>query len=178
MTIFFNRMLRAAKLDSSLYEEVESDTSALLPAMFVVLLSSLAAGIGTLPVNGSCRYILWNSHSTFRMVRMVFFNLFHRHKNFTRTTNRSRYWTAAPYYRFFQLTWHFENIRVNSYIRNTCIRYFSNMDADCNGYSSTSGARLHQYCTSGNGMYIRMDRTGNYRVTTFFNFSLAGGVYG
>jgi hypothetical protein len=41
-----NRMLRAAKLDAVLYEEVEADRGALGQAMLVVLLSSLAAGIG------------------------------------------------------------------------------------------------------------------------------------
>lgn len=40
------RMLRAAKLDSHLYEEVEADRGALGQAMLVVVLSSLAAGVG------------------------------------------------------------------------------------------------------------------------------------
>ena len=42
-----NRMLRAAKLDSHLYEEVEADNSATGQAFLVVVLASLAAGIGT-----------------------------------------------------------------------------------------------------------------------------------
>ena len=41
-----NRMIRAAKLDVSLYEEVEADTGATGQAMLVVVISSLAAGIG------------------------------------------------------------------------------------------------------------------------------------
>ena len=40
------RMVRAARLDVRLYEEVEADTSATGQALSVVLLSSLAAGIG------------------------------------------------------------------------------------------------------------------------------------
>jgi hypothetical protein len=39
-------MLRAARLDAALYEEVEADPSALWQATSVVVLSSLAAGIG------------------------------------------------------------------------------------------------------------------------------------
>jgi len=39
-------MLRAAKLDVNLYEEVESDQGAMGQATLVVVLSSLAAGIG------------------------------------------------------------------------------------------------------------------------------------
>jgi len=46
MTAFVNRMIRAAKLDVSLYEEVEADKSAMSQALGVVVLSSLAGGIG------------------------------------------------------------------------------------------------------------------------------------
>ena len=40
------RIIRAAKLDPALYEEVEADTNALGQAMGVVILSSVAAGLG------------------------------------------------------------------------------------------------------------------------------------
>ena len=43
-----DRMIRAAKLDVSLYEEVEADKNATWQAMAVVVLSSVAAGIGTI----------------------------------------------------------------------------------------------------------------------------------
>ncbi len=42
-----DRMVRAAKLDVDLYEEVEADTGATGQAMLVVVLSSVAAGIGS-----------------------------------------------------------------------------------------------------------------------------------
>lgn len=41
-----NRMLRAARLETALYEEVEADSSATRQALVVVFLSSLATGIG------------------------------------------------------------------------------------------------------------------------------------
>lgn len=44
---FTERMIGAAKLDVHVYEEVEADTTATRPAMGVVLLSSLASGIGS-----------------------------------------------------------------------------------------------------------------------------------
>ena len=47
MPNFSNRIIRSAKLDVSLYEEVEADKSALGQAMGVVVLSSIAAGIGS-----------------------------------------------------------------------------------------------------------------------------------
>ncbi|MCS6988232.1 MAG: YIP1 family protein [Chloroherpetonaceae bacterium] len=45
--MLFQRMLRAAKLDVSLYEEVEADQTALGQAMLVVVLHGVAAGIGS-----------------------------------------------------------------------------------------------------------------------------------
>lgn len=47
-----DRMIRAAKLDRHLYEEVEADTGATRQAMLVVVLSSVAAGIGSAGVGG------------------------------------------------------------------------------------------------------------------------------
>jgi hypothetical protein len=47
-----DRMIRAAKLDRGLYEEVEADTGATGQAMLVVVLSSVAAGIGSAGVGG------------------------------------------------------------------------------------------------------------------------------
>ena len=48
MNRFISRMIRAAKLEADLYEEVEADTTALPQAMAVVVLSSLSAGIGAM----------------------------------------------------------------------------------------------------------------------------------
>ena len=42
-----DRMIRAAKLDVQLYEEVEADQGAMAQAMTVVILSAVAAGIGS-----------------------------------------------------------------------------------------------------------------------------------
>ncbi len=46
MTPLVERMIRAAKLDIQLYEEVEADKNAMNQAIVVVVLSSLASGIG------------------------------------------------------------------------------------------------------------------------------------
>ena len=50
---FINRIIRACKLDASLYEEVEADKSATVQAAIVVILSSLAAGVGALSLGAS-----------------------------------------------------------------------------------------------------------------------------
>lgn len=48
MASFQDRIIRAAKLDANLYEEVEADTGAMSQAIGIVLLSSIAAGIGSI----------------------------------------------------------------------------------------------------------------------------------
>jgi hypothetical protein len=52
MSSFKDRIIRAARLDVNLFEEVEADTGALPQAMATVILSSAAAGIGTFQVGG------------------------------------------------------------------------------------------------------------------------------
>ncbi len=54
---FINRIYRAIKIDIDLYEEVEKDKSATLQAGIVVVLSSLAAGVGALQL-GVSNFIL------------------------------------------------------------------------------------------------------------------------
>ena len=53
MANFSNRIIRAAKLDATLYEEVEADKSATYQAAGVVVLSSLAAGVGAISLGAS-----------------------------------------------------------------------------------------------------------------------------
>ena len=52
MSTFQDRIFRAAKLDVNLYEEVEADKGAMSQAMAVVVLSSVAAGIGSFGTGG------------------------------------------------------------------------------------------------------------------------------
>ena len=59
MASLVERMIRAAKLEVALYEEVETDTGANGQAMTVVALSSVAAGIGGW-ANGGMHGVLGN----------------------------------------------------------------------------------------------------------------------
>lgn len=52
MSSLTDRMIRAAKLDVKVYEEVEADKSAMRQAIGVVVLSSVAAGIGSIGTIG------------------------------------------------------------------------------------------------------------------------------
>ena len=53
----FDRIFRAIKIDVELYEEVERDKSATIQAGLVVVLSSMAAGVGALQL-GSSNFLL------------------------------------------------------------------------------------------------------------------------
>ncbi len=57
INLFFNRVIRAIKIDIELYEEVEKDKSATIQAGIVVVLSSLAAGVGALQM-GATNFLL------------------------------------------------------------------------------------------------------------------------
>jgi len=52
MSRLMDRIVRASKLDVHLYEEVEADKGAMGQAMGVVVLSSIAAGIGSIAKGG------------------------------------------------------------------------------------------------------------------------------
>jgi hypothetical protein len=52
MSNLIDRAIRAAKLDATLYEEVEADKTALGQATLVVVVSSVAAGIGSIAHGG------------------------------------------------------------------------------------------------------------------------------
>ena len=53
INLFINRVSRAIKIDIELYEEVEKDKNATIQAGIVVVLSSLAAGVGALQMGVS-----------------------------------------------------------------------------------------------------------------------------
>ena len=48
ISVFLYRVFRAIKIDVDLYEEVEADKKATFQAAIVVVLSSLAAGVGAI----------------------------------------------------------------------------------------------------------------------------------
>ena len=63
MAVLTDRMIRAAKLDIDLYEEVEADKQAMWQAMTVVILSSVAAGVGTITSVGISG-LFWGTFAT------------------------------------------------------------------------------------------------------------------
>ncbi|HKK14376.1 MAG TPA: YIP1 family protein [Gammaproteobacteria bacterium] len=58
MNQFADRMIRAAKLEAEVYEEVEADQSAMGQALGVVVLSSLAAGLALVGTQGAAGLLM------------------------------------------------------------------------------------------------------------------------
>lgn len=53
-----DRVMRAARLDASVYEEVEADPSTMPQATAVVVLASIAGGIGTAGIEGQPGFVM------------------------------------------------------------------------------------------------------------------------
>jgi hypothetical protein len=60
MTSFKDRIFRAAKLDPKLYEEVEADKGAMVQATVIVVLASIAGGLGSLG-KGGVSGLIWGT---------------------------------------------------------------------------------------------------------------------
>jgi len=60
-SLLTQRMIRAARLDPHLYEEVEADTMAMQQAMLVVVLSSVAVGIAVIGKGAGIGFMLVNT---------------------------------------------------------------------------------------------------------------------
>ncbi len=58
MITFIKRMIRAIMLDAELYEEIPVDHGYLYQSIAIIILSSLSAGIATLPDNGALGFVL------------------------------------------------------------------------------------------------------------------------
>ena len=65
MTSMVDRMIRAAKLDAQLYEEVEADKGTLGQAMGVVVLASIAAGVGSGSLGGFSGFFIGTAGALF-----------------------------------------------------------------------------------------------------------------
>jgi hypothetical protein len=65
MTGMVDRMIRAAKLDAQLYEEVEADKGTLGQAMGVVVLASIAAGVGSGALGGFFGFFIGTAGALF-----------------------------------------------------------------------------------------------------------------
>ena len=67
------RMLRAAKLDGSLYEEIKGDRRAPVQAAMVVILSAMAAGVGVIVQSGIGDFFLVSMQAMMQWYISAFF---------------------------------------------------------------------------------------------------------
>ena len=135
MSSLKDRIIRAAKLDVHLYEEVEADAGAFGQAMLIVILSSLAAGIGTFRYAGLKRHADWDNRSTCRVVYMGIFNLLYWHKASSGATDQCYARRIVTYHWLFKLT-----------RNNSCVRHYSLDCRICNVRRIRMDACSHGRC--------------------------------
>ena len=83
---YLSRIIKACKLDANLYEEVEADKSATFQAAGVVVLSSLAAGVGALSL-GTSNFLIAPLLSLVSWFVWAYLVYFIGAKNFSRIYN-------------------------------------------------------------------------------------------
>jgi len=105
-------MIRAAKLDVDLYEEVEADQGALGQAMVVVALSSVAAGIGRFGQGGVGGMLIAMVVAIVGWYIWAYLTYFIGTITTSRSTNQSRSRRVIAH------DWFFKFPRVNSSIWN------------------------------------------------------------
>ena len=144
MASLVGRMIRAAKLDVGLYEEVEADTGATRQAMLVVVLSSVAAGIGSGAV-GAERATLRGAIRIGSLVHLGVSHLLHRDKAPARIADRSGCGAVAPDYRILELAWTVANIGHPPGTHGNRVSGMRRLDAGRHGHCRPAGARLSRH---------------------------------
>ncbi len=142
MSIFQDRMIRAAKLDVNLYEEVEADKSAMGQAMGVVVLSSAAAGIASFSITGVGGVLMGTVAALISWYAWAFITYIICHKTPTRTSNFRRSRRAFAHNRLFECTGCDTDSRNYSRALLAGFHGCSSLDVSSHGYRSPPGSRL------------------------------------
>jgi hypothetical protein len=143
---FIARMIRAAKLEPCLYEEVKTDKYATSQALVVVLLSSLAAslgafthaGLGGLVMGGLVALLAWY---------MDFYDLYNRGQTLPCIPDFGKSSGVMAYAWLCQRSWDAPRLWSHTRTHRDCISRYRRLDAHCRGYCSTAGIRLYEHGT-------------------------------
>ena len=137
-----DRMIRAAKLDRGLYEEVEADTGATGQSILVVVLSSVAAGIGSAG-GGGLKELLFGALSA-----LVAWYIWASITYFIGTRLLPESQTEADVgqlLRILELAWTVANIGHPSGTHGNRVSGMHRLDAGRHGHCRPAGARLSRH---------------------------------
>ena len=151
MASFTERMMGAAKLDVQVYEEVEADTSATSQAMGVVLLSSLASGIGSvgLGAGGLGGFVGGGIAALIGWVVWAFPNLHHWHPAAARTPNARRHRRADANSGVCPVTRSGSHRRTRPRRGSLRLQHRLDLDAGGHGDRRSSSSGLHEHLPGG-----------------------------
>ena len=137
----FNRIFRAIKIDVELYEEVEKDKSATIQAGIVVVLSSLAAGVGALQL-GVSNFILAPILSLLSWYVWAYVIYFVGVKLFGGPTTKSNHGELFKNYWIFKCPWIDKDFWYYTRFNDRNIYWFSFLDVSLYGSSCQICFRL------------------------------------
>lgn len=137
------RMIRAAKLDGSLYDEIKTDRRAPLQAALVVILSAIAAGVGVVVQTGVGDFFLKTLQALLEWYILAFFYLCSRHASAPGTTDENRCWRSGTVNQFCQRSRNDQT--AGRYPRSGWLRHWVGigMDVGSHGGCSEKDPRLH-----------------------------------
>ena len=143
---FMVRIIRAAKLESCLYEEIATDEDAPSQALVVVLLSSLAAsigasthaGVGGMVMGGLVALLAWH---IWTLLTYILGQTFPYIPDLGKSPGVMAYAWLCECSRGVPCLWSYPRIRRDCVSRCRCV------DAYCCGYCSTAGIRLYEHGT-------------------------------
>ena len=169
MTSFKDRIIRAAKLDVHLYEEVEADKGALRQAMGVVILSSIAAGVGTVGTRGLGGLLFGTISALILWYLWAYIIYIIGTKLLPEPRTKADYGELLRTIGFFQLPGVDSGIRYRP--RTGKCRFSSrlNLDACSNGDRRQTSPGLYEHITRCRGLRDRLDRSNvNLPIIVFY----------
>ena len=158
MTTFLSRVTGAVLLNPAVYEEVEADRSATLQAMAVVLLSSLAAGVGGLgPVGARPAALAGISLLAFAVwASLGAADVPDRHPDLPLAAHAGRCRTAAAHDRIRVSAGHFPRRGSDPRLDDGGLHRYGRLDADGDDRRRSTGSRLHEHNTGVCGLCVWM----------------------
>ena len=151
-------MIRAAKLDVNLYEEVEADKTAMGQAMGVVVLSSLAAGIGSISMGGR-NLILVTIAALVGWYIWAYLTYFIGTKFLPETQTKADHGELLRTIGFSSSPGLIRILGIIPGFTNLVFFGGRNLDAHCDGHCGASGIGLYKHPASGGCVLDRLDHS-------------------
>ena len=155
-----DRMIRAAKLDINLYEEVEADKQAMGQAMTVVILSSVAAGVGSISSAGVSGIFWGTVRGAGRLVHLGLSHVLYRYPDSARASDPGRRGRVVADHRLLQFTRSPSGLGGGALPVGLGLLRHRSLDAGGDGHRRPAGTGLQKYGPGRGSLPAGLDRAG------------------